>query len=507
MLHDARVANLLALKNSTPEAPEVLRALAQAYNARSMPEQALATCEELLTLDPDHEGAWYELVIATAEIGTMEPLLARLEELADECGGAAWYHRTLGLIHYHLEDDDEAREACKRALSLDPEDGRSHEVLAYLAFTVGDLDAAVEEGIKAVEQDGDNFRALHWLGHCYSRLGARDQAIRYFQRALRIEDGYFFALESLGSLYLEDETSFPMALQCYARILSVNPRFFPAYFQLADALIQVERFTEAAAQAKLVLSLDPDASAEADAQQYLGLIRLMQGRLEEAAELFERALALDENFAAAHHYLGVTHERDGNAEAAEACYRKAIEKDPEYSNPRVRLGYVCFDRKEYESAKRHFDDALEIEPDDHLAHLGLGELAHWRKEYSEQLEHCERAAELAPDDSNVQNQLGIAHDALGDGLAAADHYRRALLLDPHNRQAANNLGHLFERLLENAPEDQAGDIREMAIGAWKQRLLICRDTGASLKAAREHLETLGVETDTVEEWLLHGQLE
>ena len=37
--------------------------------------------------------------------------------------------------------------------------------------------------------------------------------------------------------------------------------------------------------------------------------------------------------------------------------------------------------------------------------------------------------------------------------------------------------------------------------AWKQRLLICRDAGQSMKMATEHLTRLGVGEETLREWL------
>jgi hypothetical protein len=40
-----------------------------------------------------------------------------------------------------------------------------------------------------------------------------------------------------------------------------------------------------------------------------------------------------------------------------------------------------------------------------------------------------------------------------------------------------------------------------AIEAWKKRLLICRDTGASVRGAINHLEKLGVPTATIKKWL------
>ena len=502
ILHDARIANLMSRLRLEPDSREVLLALAVGFNARSMPDEARQACNRLLELDESDERAWHEAIISHSFGGpsALSALLPRVEKLAQDHPKAGWARRNLALLCYYLERDVDTRAACEEALALDPTDPRTHEVLAYLAYTVGDLDAAIESGIKAVELDPAGFRALHWLGQCYLRLDAGEQATRYFLRALRVEDSFFFALESLGSLYLRRAESFPLAWQCFAKILSVNPRYFPAYFHLADFFIQTERFTEAAAQAEAVLHLQPDTSGEADAHQYLGLIGLLQGA-PDAKHHFLRALDLDPRFAAAHHYLGVLAEQSGDAEDAEACFRRAIACDPDYALPHVRLGYLCFDRKEYQNARRHFEAAAAIDADDYLAQLGLGELARWRRDYVEQLARCARAAELAPDDSNVRNQLGTALDALGRGPEAAVEYERALTFDPLNRHAANNLGFLYERMLKDAPAEESSSLRLRAIDAWKRRLLICRDIRSSTRGARTHLEKLGVEPTQVDEWL------
>lgn len=505
ILHDAPIAKLMALLRAEPDSREVLLALAVGFNARSMPEEARSACNRLLELDEADERAWHEAVIAHSFGGTaaLDAILPRVRKLTQDHPRAAWAWRNLALLDYYLERDVETRTACEAALALDPADPRTHEVMAYLAYTVGDLDGAIESGIKAVELDPSSFRALHWLGQCYVRLDAVEQAARYFLRALRVEDSFFFALESLGSLYLRQPETFPLALQCFARMLSINPRYFPAYFHLADFFIQSERFTEAAAQAESVLHLEPDGPAEADAHQYLGLIGLLQG-MPEAKHHFLRALDIDPRFAAAHHYLGSLAEQSGDTEEAEACFRRAIACDPDYALPHVRLGYICFDRKEYQNARRHFEAAVAIDADDYLAHLGLGELARWRRDYAEQLARCGRAAELAPDDSNVRNQLGTALDALGRAPEAALEYERALTFDPLNRHAANNLGFLYERLLRDARPEDASALRARAIDAWKRRLLICRDIRSSTRGARTHLEKLGVESTQVDEWLAGG---
>lgn len=504
MLPDARLANLLEAVRDAPESPAALRDLAIAYNARTMPDEAREICERWLETAPSEPRAWFESIVAHSFGGPeeLEPLRGRLEALASERPQEGWPQRNLGLFLYLVGDDDAALRACGRALELDPDDSHAHETLAYLHFTVGDVHGAIESAIQAVELAPDNFRALHWLGWCFVRLDAWEQATRYFQRSLRVEESYFLALQALFELYLAEEGTHGEAMQCFGKILSVNPRYFPAWFRLADTFIQRGELTLAAAQARSVLLLAPDATAEAEARQYLGLILLLDDESEEATTHFRAALELDPGFAAAHHYLGVALEQGGDTRGAAESYRKAVACDEEYALPLIRLGYLSFDRKEYEKASRLFERARSIDDEEYMAHLGLGEIARWRKDYTLQLEHCQRAAELAPDDSNARNQLGTAHDALGDVDEAEAEYEAALDLDPWNRHAANNLGYLHERAMKRAESDEARERhRGKAIDAWRRRLLICRDLRTSTRGARNHLIALGVAEDEIERWL------
>lgn len=502
ILHDATVANLLIELRAAPDDRTLLRRLALAFNARSMPSRAEPFARRLLELDAHDGEAWYELLVARSFEGpdAVRPLRPEVEGLAARLPKAAWAWRNLALLDYYLEQDADAGAHARRALSLDPAEPHAEEVLAYLAYTLGDLDGAIEHGIKAVEVNGANFRALHWLGECYVRLDASEQAIRYFHRALRIEDGYFLALESLASLYLAHDATHAMALQCFSKILAINPRWFPAWFRLADAYLQDERFVEAEAAMRTVLRLSPDAATHADARQYLGLIALMQDD-PAARDHFEAALKLDPGSAAAQHYLGVLSEREGDLPSAERRYRRAIAVDPEYSLPRTRLGYLCFDRRQLEPARRQFRAALAADPEDYLAHLGLGEIARVERRHDEQLEHCRRAVELAPTDANARNQYGTALDALGRIAEAAAAYEEALRLAPGNRQAANNLGHACERLLESARGPEATRLRRRAVEAWRQRLVSCRADGVSTRAAESHLTKLGVPRRQIQAWL------
>lgn len=508
VLLDSNLKALETLREEAPD-PDVLARLAAAYNARAEYLRAARIAEEGLQMDPDHGDLWWERVRAGSmrEDEDMEVLAPRLLEVQERVPRAAWAARNLGLLYYYLGEDDLSRRWCEEALSLDEKDSRAHEVLAYRAYTLEDISGAIEQCALAIELDPRNNRAYQWLGECYRVSAAREPAERYFLKALEEEEYDFLALTALGEMYLQEAESLHLAIQCFSRILSVNPRNWTVYLRFIEFYIAQGRHVEAAAECERLLALGPERRVRADAQQYLGLIHYLEERDEEAEIAFEAAIEADPEFPAAYHYLGLLAERAGDADHAAELYGRAIELDPDYAFSHVRLGYLHFDRGRLEQALRCFHRALEADPEEYMGHLGIGEVMRARKRHQEQLEHVRRANEIAPDDGNVLNQLGIAYESVSDPEAAAQAYRRALRADPRNRQAANNLGYLLERRLSEAAGDEERErLRREAVDAWRQRLLICRDEGVSTQGARRHLRDLGVSAGTLDEWLGSGEI-
>lgn len=104
---------------------------------------------------------------------------------------------TQGSLALGAQDAATARERFRRALALQPEDGRSWSGLALAEMLAGDLDTALD-GFRAAT----GFMPGHvgtWIafGWCHLALGDREQAAAAFQRALEIDRNF---AESHGSL-------------------------------------------------------------------------------------------------------------------------------------------------------------------------------------------------------------------------------------------------------------------------------------------------------------------
>ena len=97
-----------------------------------------------------------------------------------------------------------------------------------------------------------------------------------------------------------------------------------------------------------------------------------QGDVRRAAEEFEKAVALDPEYAAAHGDLGVQYVRMIRFEEAEAQLRQAIALDPYVSVSHSNLGWVLFHSRNFQEAEKSARSALALSINNDRAHFLLG---------------------------------------------------------------------------------------------------------------------------------------
>lgn len=478
--------------------------LATAYNVRGQYELALAAAERATKLDEAHFTGWFEYAIAATTVGEkhLRDILARLNKLLAVTGENIGEIRTaMALTHYYLAEDTRANEITRKVLESGGANSHTFEVFGYIAYNGNDVKAAIRHFLQAVENDAGNFRA-HWMiGHCWFELEDLEAAAASYQRALAIQPHFANAWFSLGKIYLVQE-DLTTAYQCFSRCLGINPRIWDCYFTQADYYLGHRHHFNAIACCKRILELDPDDDVRAEALNYIGEVHLASRNYDKAREYFERTIAVDADDAVAHNNLGVTLMKKEMVDEAVGQFRRAAELDPTFAYPVTKLGQAYLYKRQSRAALEMFHKALEIDANEYWAWLGISEVHRKNRQYRKQLEATLRAAEISNDDSDVYNFMGIAFQSLRDYENAEKAYLRSLELDPLNRKAANNLGFLYEQLLKKTGDDA---IREKAIAAWRQRLLICRETNTSTKGAWLHLVKLGVNEKTIDTWLRDAQ--
>lgn len=171
-----------------------------------------------------------------------------------------------------------------------------------------------------------------------------------------------------------------------------------------------------------------------------------EGRDEEAAACFDRAVREDPSLAEAHYSRGTVMRHLGRFDDALACFRQAAKADPDfvmaYSDIAAELNRMGRDDEAMESV----EEALRREPDLGVAAFGKGVILASTMRHREAITWFGRAAESDPYDAIIHINKGMSHRALGENREALGCFNRALELDPRDRDARQGKSEAEEAL-------------------------------------------------------------
>ncbi|HUF63406.1 MAG TPA: tetratricopeptide repeat protein [Verrucomicrobiales bacterium] len=114
----------------------------------------------------------------------------------------------------------------------------------------------------------------------------------------------------------------------------------------------------------------------------LGLVKMRLNKVEDAQNLFRKALVYDENHSFAHYLLGITHFHLEQYEAAVAALHRSIALAPQRSEFHLYLGVIALTQHNYPAAESALQAAIDLRPTDADAHYNLAVLYATRPEPS-----------------------------------------------------------------------------------------------------------------------------
>jgi tetratricopeptide (TPR) repeat protein len=205
------------------------------------------------------------------------------------------------------------------------------------------------------------------------------------------------------------------------------PGNYRAHNNLGLALVGADRMRAAVPHFQRALALEPEF---AEAYNNLALALAKLGLAEDATAHYRRALEQSPGYASAHNNLGTVLVAAGDSTGARWHFRKAIELDADFASAYNNLGLLLAGAGDAARAQAYYHRALEANPDYGQAHVNLGLLLEGEGRLEEALEHYRRAVAVAPALIEAHYNLGTALEAVGELVAAERAYRAALALDP-----------------------------------------------------------------------------
>jgi tetratricopeptide (TPR) repeat protein len=237
---------------------------------------------------------------------------------------------------------------------------------------------------------------------------------------------------------------------------------------------QQGRLEEAARIYERLLAGDPN---HADALNLLGLVAMQQGKASRALGLLGRAVAAAPGVASYHANRAEAHRVLGQLEMAAAGFETALSLEPHFPAAVNNLGLCLLALGRGEEAVVRFRDALQIQPAFPMAHNNLAMALHAAGQTEQALEHFRRCVALAPSLAEAHSNLGQLLFELDRLEEALVHCREAVRLRPEFPEAHTNLGRVLRALGRPA---EARICFAEALRLAPDRAVVCHDMGQAL---------------------------
>lgn len=238
----------------------------------------------------------------------------------DEVAATAQAKLVEGLEFHKKNQLDQAREAYRLALALQPHHFEALHLLAVLAAQTGNPGDAVLLFDKAIAVNSANPMVHYNRGNALCELKRYSEAVESFDRTLRhrpeFPEAHFNRGRALHEMARHEE-----AVESYDRAVAHKPNYARALYERGNVLNDLGRHDQAIASYDRAIALDPHY-AEAHHNRAGSLRYLKQNSA--AIVAYQRAIGLKPNYADAYANLAGAYETMNERRAAAECYEKAI---------------------------------------------------------------------------------------------------------------------------------------------------------------------------------------
>ncbi len=392
----------------------------------------------------------------------------------------------------------EAEKCYRQAISIDPNYAHAHNNLSHVLKQQGLIEQAQKSAQTALSLDPNLFGALYQLGTLARDQAQMEGALNYFNRALGIRPDFEAVYDDLFAIYFGMENfeeaqkindtarntfpesakfhynagllcarqnEFEQAIICLQQalqfdcdnieIISLLGRVFASHGDAAAALAHQLR----------AYQLQPDSIEISD---QLASAYILNQRLDEAVNCYERILLSHPDLEKIHHHLGLALRSLKLYKKAELSFRTAIKIKPDFALAYCDLASVLNLMGEFDAAEFNAKKAIELNKELEIAYFYLGNAMHSLLKHDEAIQSYQRAIEIKPDYADAYCNIGVIYSELNNFEATHTWFQRTLECDPLNPGALFNLGILissfspasslpyFRRLIQSNPNNDSG---------------------------------------------------
>ena len=288
-------------------------------NAETKAIDPIAAITEEIKKDDDNANLYNKrakLYIAASQINNALSDINKAIQIDDKNTD---YYLTLSDIYFATVQIDKCKEAIEKAIKIDDKKADAFLKLAELNLYLKKYDETHKNADKAISIDNNSAQSFFIKGFAYKENGDSTKAVANFIKATTLNPEHYDAFMQLGLMFSRRNNK--LAVDYFNSALNLKPKSIEAYYALAMFQQENGKADEATKAYKSILSINPSYK---EAYFNLGYIQLeIKKNYPEALKYFSDAIKTDNEFAEAYYNRGYTYELMKEFESARADYKKA----------------------------------------------------------------------------------------------------------------------------------------------------------------------------------------
>jgi tetratricopeptide (TPR) repeat protein len=165
-------------------------------------------------------------------------------------------------------------------------------------------------------------------------------------------------------------------------------------------------------------------------QNAAGVIKLNQGKIEEAKKYFEQAIKLDKTYSTALDNLGTIYYTKGNLEKAEQLYEKSLSYNTSNPTAMYHVAQVAYLQEDFAEAITQLNNALSINPNFYPALNLIGKIYEKQGNEAAAINAFKKSVMVKPEFPHPYLNLAQIYERRGDAEFAIEQLKTSLSVNP-----------------------------------------------------------------------------
>jgi tetratricopeptide (TPR) repeat protein len=249
-------------------------------------QEAVASCDEALKVDPSYGPAWGNKGIALSSLGRFEEAMAVFDRALRIIPNDAkiWYNRGLSLKR--MSRYQEALACYDAAITIASTEARIWHGKGNCLADLDRYQEAIECFKRAVAENSRYAPSWASWGLALSKLGRVREALEFYDRAIDINPKDAWTWQNKGSC-LTNMGEYQAAIECFDKALLIRPEYALAWNNKGSCLANMGRYLEAIECFDKALLSNPEDAA---VWYRKGAALAILGRAEDAIADYEKCI-------------------------------------------------------------------------------------------------------------------------------------------------------------------------------------------------------------------------